>query len=170
MIGSGPFEEAYAQRIMETRLGRLSEAERTEAFALMETLKNPASGEPTAALAHFGAMMSKADMYDALPHKSEALEVQGSVYQSVWPEAAKLRSSGELLALGKDIQCPVVVIHGKYDPHSYEGVNDPLSGVLKDFRFILLDECGHEPWFERRARERFYQVLRDEVGRSPSSG
>jgi pimeloyl-ACP methyl ester carboxylesterase len=163
LIGSGPFEEAYAQRIMETRLSRLSEAERAEAFALMENLGNPEAGEQPAALAHFGALMSKADTYDPLPHQSEGLGVQGSVYRKVWREAAKLRSSGGLLSLGEKIQCPVVAIHGDYDPHPFEGVRDPLSRILRDFRFILLENCGHEPWFERAAKDRFYRTLKDEL-------
>jgi pimeloyl-ACP methyl ester carboxylesterase len=51
--------------------------------------------------------------------------------------------------MGKNIECPVVAIHGDYDPHPADGVRIPLSNVLKDFRFILLGKCGHVPWFER---------------------
>ena len=163
LIGSGPFEEAYAQRIMETRLSRLSEAERAEVFALMKDLENPAARDQPAALARFGVLMSKADTYDPLPHQSECLGVQGSVYEKVWREAAELRSSGRLLSLGEKIRCPVVAIHGEYDPHPFEGVRDPLSRILKDFRFILLEKCGHEPWFERAAKDGFYRTLKDEL-------
>ncbi|GAI40540.1 unnamed protein product, partial [marine sediment metagenome] len=85
------------------------------------------------------------------------------IFRNVWKEATELRSSGELLRLGKNIQCPVVVIHGDYDPHPSEGVKDPLSRILKDFRFILLDNCGHYPWLERAARDKFYDTLKSEV-------
>ncbi|MFH1652023.1 MAG: alpha/beta hydrolase, partial [Chloroflexota bacterium] len=54
-------------------------------------------------------------------------------------------------------------IHGDADPHSAEGVKVPLSRVLPDFRFILLERCGHEPWIERAARDTFYKILRSEV-------
>ncbi|MCJ7681778.1 MAG: alpha/beta hydrolase, partial [Candidatus Aminicenantes bacterium] len=40
-----------------------------------------------------------------------------------------------------------------------EGVDGPLSSVLADFRFILLPQCGHRPWIERYARDRFFKIL-----------
>ena len=74
-----------------------------------------------------------------------------------------MRISGELLELGKNITCPVVAIHGDYDPHPAEGIKDPLSRVLHDFRFLLLENCGHQPWMERGARDKFYGILKKEV-------
>jgi pimeloyl-ACP methyl ester carboxylesterase len=56
-----------------------------------------------------------------------------------------------------------VAIHGDYDPHPAEGVREPLSKVLKDFRFILLEHCGHLPWIEREAREGFFELVRGEL-------
>jgi pimeloyl-ACP methyl ester carboxylesterase len=81
----------------------------------------------------------------------------------VWKEAKELRYSGKLLELGKKIQCPVVAIHGDYDPHPIEGIKDPLTRVLKDFRFILLKNCGHLPWLEKKARDNFFDILLDEL-------
>jgi len=107
--------------------------------------------------------MSKADSYNPLPHDSEILECQYDIYQSVWEQARELRSSGKLLELGKRIQCPVVAIHGNYDPHLSEGIKKTLSRILKDFRLILLEKCGHRPWIERSARDRFYNILEKEL-------
>jgi pimeloyl-ACP methyl ester carboxylesterase len=91
------------------------------------------------------------------------MEIRGDVFQGVWKDAARLRASGELLALATRIECPVVAIHGDCDPHPYEGVQQPLSSRLEDFRFIMLENCGHKPWIEREAREGFYEVLEDEL-------
>ncbi|NIU02689.1 MAG: alpha/beta hydrolase, partial [Nitrosopumilaceae archaeon] len=77
--------------------------------------------------------------------------------------AAELRASGELLKLGKLIKCPVVAIHGDYDPHPAAGVQKPLFLTLKDFRFTLLKNCGHKPWIERHARDEFYEILNNEI-------
>jgi pimeloyl-ACP methyl ester carboxylesterase len=74
-----------------------------------------------------------------------------------------LRRSGKLLEMGKEITVPVVAIHGDYDSHPAEGVEKPLSAILKDFHFILLEKCGHKPWIERQARERFYTILEGEL-------
>jgi pimeloyl-ACP methyl ester carboxylesterase len=57
----------------------------------------------------------------------------------------------------------VVAIHGDHDPHPAEGVEKPLASVLGCFRFILLQNCGHQPWTERHARDAFYRVLEEEL-------
>ncbi len=163
LIGSGAYEEKYAVNIMKTRLSRLTEEGREEALSLMETLNDPAIEDKNTPMARLGKLISKADSYNPLPHDSEILECQYDIYQSVWEQARELRSSGKLLELGKRIQRPVVAIHGDYDPHLSEGIKDPLSRILKDFRLILLEKCGHRPWIERSARDRFYNILKKEL-------
>ena len=103
------------------------------------------------------------DAYDPIEGTPEPIDYQGDIFNSVWPEAEELRRSGRLLEFVKDIRCPVVAIHGDYDPHPAEGVQKPLSAVLKDFRFILLDHCGHKPWIEKDAREKFFELIRNEL-------
>ena len=163
LIGSGVYEEKYAVNITGTRLSRLGEAERKEALALMRYLDDPAVEDKNTPMARLGELIARADAYDLLPRDSELLECQYDIFQGVWEQASKMRSSGKLLGLGKRIRCPVVAVHGDYDPHPAEGVSEPLSRVLKDFRFILLEKCGHRPWLERHARDRFYDILKNEI-------
>ncbi|MDO9579463.1 MAG: alpha/beta hydrolase [Bacteroidales bacterium] len=163
LIGSGGYEEKYAARIRETRLNRLSEEDRTEAESLIEVLDNPAAEDKSKAFARFGALFSKADAYDPIIYESEVIDYQVDIFQSVWKDAAELRRSGKLLELGKHIKCPAVAIHGDYDPHPAEGVQKPLSAIMKSFRFILLKNCGHMPWLERQARDKFYGILKEEL-------
>ena len=162
LVGSGPFEEKYAAKIMKTRLNRLTADEKEEALSLLSALNSNDLND--SGFARFGELMGKADSCDPLTQDSEVLASDPHVYQQVWAQASKLRSSGELLRLGERIRCPVVAIHGDYDPHPAEGVKTPLSRVIKDFRFILLPRCGHRPWLERSARDRFYDTLRKESG------
>jgi pimeloyl-ACP methyl ester carboxylesterase len=169
LIGSGPYMEKYATRIQETRLNRLSDADRTEVKSVIEILDDPVAEDKETAFARFGALFSKSDAYDPIicesgeSDTSEVIDCRFDVFRSVWGDAAELRRSGELLKLGKRIKCPVVAIHGDYDPHPAEGVQKPLSAILKSFRFILLKNCGHTPWIERHARDRFYSILREEL-------
>lgn len=163
LVGSGVYQEKYAASIEATRLSRLNEEERVKALSLIETLDEAATEDKNMPMGHLANLWAKADSYDPLPHDSEILEFQYGINKSVWEGAKGLRSSGKLLELGKKIQCPVVAIHGDYDPHLAEGVKEPLSRVLKDFRFILLEKCGHYPWMERSARDRFYDILKNEV-------
>jgi hypothetical protein len=53
--------------------------------------------------------------------------------------------------------------HGNYDPHPAEGIKIPLSKTLKGFRFIVIKKCGHYPWLERYSKDRFYNVLKQEI-------
>jgi pimeloyl-ACP methyl ester carboxylesterase len=161
LISSGPFAEKYAAKIMVTRLSHLNANEKKEAFSSLSALNS--GGLNGNEFARFGELMDKADSYSPLPDDSEGLKRNPDIYRKVWPEAGKMRSNGELLQLGKMIQCPVVAIHGDYDPHPAAGVKEPLARVLKDFRFTLLERCGHRPWFERYAKDNFYKVLRREI-------
>lgn len=163
LVGSGPFEKKYAGEIMRTRLQRLGDDEREEVLSLMKVLNGSAAGNRDTALTRFGLLLSRADAYDPLTYDDEALECRYAVYQGVWEEADAFRSSGKLLELGEKIRCPVIVVHGTYDPHPFAGTHLPLSRVLRNVRFVLLERCGHRPWIERHARERFYDLLKDEI-------
>ena len=160
LVSSGPFEEKFSSRIMKMRLGRLAVGERREAELLYERLNM--SPPDNAGLARFGQLMSKADAYDPLPERGEPLPVNIEIYRKVWNEAAKTRSSGELLRLASQVSCPVVAIHGDYDSHPAEAIRG-LSATIRDFRFVLLEKCGHHPWLERHARDRFFEILKCEI-------
>ncbi len=163
MIGSAVFDKKYAIKITEMRFDRLSSKERMQALNLMKKLSDPDTADKDTAMYRFGKLLSKADSYSPVSHKDEMLKCQYKVFEGVWKDAAGLRDSGRLLKLGKQIGCPVVAMHGDYDPHPAKGVREPLSGVLRNFRFILLKKCGHQPWIERFAKNRFYQILEEEL-------
>lgn len=163
LISSGPFEAKYALEITNTRLSRLIEEEKIKLRALQDALNDPGTENKDEIFKKLGELISMADSFNPIPHKRKELMVSYNIYRSIWEEANELRNSGKLLRLGKQIRCPVVAIHGNYDPHPYKGVEKPLSRIVKDFRLILLDSCGHEPWFEKLAKDRFYEVLREEI-------
>lgn len=165
LIGSGPFEEKYVESLRNTRINRLSEEERISYENSITIVNDPSAKDKTAALTRLGELTLITDTFDIIineSNKSSLLELSGEIFQSVWKEAAELRRSGKLLELGKNIKCPVVAIHGDYDPHPAEGVQC-LSGIVKNYRFILLKNCGHKPWIEKHARLNFFDILRHEI-------
>ena len=169
IIGSGSFDEKYISDMQATRLQRLSAEERTELKNLMQIISTEEKGA-SEAFTRAGELFSKADAYNPLPVSSEILDFQVDIFQSIWPEAARLRQSGELLESVSNIRCPVVAIHGDHDPHPAEGVRVPLEKQLADFRFILLERCGHKPWIERHAMQYFYEILHEELRELPIHG
>jgi len=162
LIGSGLYEEKYAATISETRLRRLSKMERAEAESLIAVLKNPTHKNRKLDFIKLGALFSKADTYAPAASECEPIDFRPDIFHSVWKEGAQLRKSGRLLEVGRHIRCPVVAIHGDYDPHPAEGVQKPLNAFLKNFRFIMLRRCGHKPWVEREAKEQFFRILKNE--------
>jgi pimeloyl-ACP methyl ester carboxylesterase len=134
LVSSGPFDPKYADAVTGTRRARLTR----DAFERGD--------------------FAGADAYDPIEAWAE-IGLELAVFQDVWAEASYLRSSGGLLAAVARIRCPVVAIHGDHDPHPAEGVREPLSRLLDDFTFHLLDRCGHEPWNERHARDGFFELL-----------
>ena len=163
LIGSAVFDDRYAAGIQQTRLGRLSAPQRKEVESLTYSLNDPSVKDKTKLLARLGDILLRADHYNPLTLDIELLEDQYDVYQKVWKDAERLRSSGMLLELGKNIECPVIAIHGDYDPHPVEGVERPLTPILKNFRLFLLKNCGHLPWIELEALDEFYRILKDEL-------
>ena len=158
MVSSGPFEESYVPRIAETRLGRLG----AEGQGLFKDLL--AGSLEGGKLKRIGALVSKADAFDPLPEESGGkMDPDPIQYERIWTEAAQLRRNGKLLEAGKNIQCPVTAIHGDWDPHPADGVQVPLSKTLKNFKFEILEKCGHKPWRERQAREKFFLTLHQEI-------
>lgn len=171
LVGSGPFEHKYLRDIGVTRLSRLSENERGEYESIIRKLGGPYTEGKASAFARLGALASKTDEYDPIDPEPDEPDVNGgqsNEFHAVLKEGQEMRKTGKLLDLGNRIQCPIVAIHGDYDPHPAEGVRGPLSAVLKSFRFVLLENCGHKPWIERQARGKFYATLRAEL-RSGSS-
>lgn len=189
LIGCGPLGQRYVHRIMETRLSRLSGAEREEAKCILAALEEKSLADDEAknkkmnrAVARMGELFRKTDAFDPMECRSiqsdlaaddsilpesgcdnSIAQLDSDIYQAVWQEASILRQKGELLDRCKRVQCPVIAIHGDYDPHPPEGVRGPLQTVLKNFRFILLKDCGHKPWIEKMARGQFYSILREEL-------
>ena len=166
LVCSGPFESHYVSLLEENRFGRMSPEEKAEAESIIEYLCSENGDKKDEMLARLGELVEKADNYEIEEIETDSfdrIQVEGGIYQQVWGEAERLRESGQLLEYGRKIKCPVVAIHGDYDPHPAEGVREPLSRVIADFRFYMLEHCGHSPWKERHAREEFYRILRSEL-------
>lgn len=163
LIGAPPFEPQYASNINKIRLNRLSSSKRAEAGHILQRLTSSGKQVDTHVFARFAELCAEADTFDPVEAPSGQIDYQTGVFYSVWNEAALLRDSGKLLTCAGKIRCPVTAVHGDYDPHPADGVRIPLSKSLKQFRMVLLPDCGHTPWMERRVRETFYRVMHDEL-------
>lgn len=163
LVSSAPFEESYAGSIIRTRLDRMNAEERTEAKALITQMEDPAVENKDTILARLGLLLSHADSYDPVAFTDESFHTQYNIFRGVWDQARELRRNGVLIQMARAIRCPVIAIHGEFDPHPAQGVEEPLSRACPDFRFLLLKKCGHRPWIERNASDAFYEALIREI-------
>lgn len=163
LVSSGPFDAEYVYRINETINKRLQGEDLIELKRLREELNNPEQINKKEIFKRFGKLSSKADYYKRISDVDYVLDYQPDIFQTVMREVLYMRKSGKLLKIAGRLKCPVLAIHGDFDPHPYEGVEKSLKGVVSDFRFTLLKNCGHYPWNEVYAKEEFYKTLKNEL-------
>ncbi|QOR36350.1 alpha/beta hydrolase [Clostridium sp. 'deep sea'] len=160
MVSSGAVEEKYYPDLCQNREDRLTEAEREELSCLKKKFSNPTSNKNMNEIfARFGKLMGKLDTYDSVETEKNTSMISYEIFNKVWPQAHAMRKSGEMAKMGKQINCPVIAIHGDYDSHPIEGIRDSLKNIVKDFTFYELKKCGHTPWVERWAKEQFYKII-----------
>lgn len=163
LVGTGPLTEKDATGIMETRFKRLDEKDAAELSRLMNKINIAPPNDRDSIFLDIAELIRKADVFhpETISYTQNVFDYKN--YESIWPQAVRMRSSGELLRHAGRINCPVLAIHGDFDPHPYTGVKIPLENVIKNFKFKLLQECGHEPWNEVYAKTAFYDILEKEI-------
>jgi pimeloyl-ACP methyl ester carboxylesterase len=88
------------------------------------------------------------------------LELDLRGHHETWKDMLRLQESGVYPAAFRSITCPVLMLHGSYDPHPGGMIRDGLQPFIPQLEYTELDRCGHVPWVEEHARERFLSLLR----------
>lgn len=161
LVGAGPLTDACVPDIGRRRKENLT-AEEADAFdALLQDMDAPG------ALSRLGALCDKADSYAPLPsaQTQPTVDLDETQYASIWPEAARLRTTGALLNACRGIRCLITILHGDRDPHPPEGVTQPLEDANIPYEATILSRCGHTPWRERYARDACLAQLRNVLHR-----
>jgi pimeloyl-ACP methyl ester carboxylesterase len=163
LIGCSPLDQKYAELIFQTRLGRLTKSEQKRLLFLISELEANVPRKNTGTFKEMGNLFLLADTFEPVESADTSINFNSEIYRSVWNEAAELRASGQLIQSLRQIKCPVIAIHGIYDPHPFSGVTEPISGIVQDFRIHILQQCGHKPWIEKHARNNFFGILCQEL-------
>ena len=166
LISSGPFHDQHTSHIEDTRLKRLSKNEQREYRTILESMRASSILAKSSNMTRLHELSQKTDLYDPIEITTETEQTFDKfwgIFVNVSKDASEFRSSGKFIEQIKKIRCPIVAIHGDYDPHPAAGVREPLADIVHDFRFILLEKCGHDPWQEKQAREIFFHILKKEL-------
>lgn len=154
LIGSGPLEDKYVSEIGTRRLQNLS---KEDGAIFQRLIDNQATDED---MEKIPSVFEKSDNYclgNREEHKAD--KTDSEMYNKVWSEAAKLRTSGKLLASFQNIKCKIYLIQGQADPHPVKGVTVPLQENGVSCETYVLEKCGHSPFMERYAKDELYKIL-----------
>jgi pimeloyl-ACP methyl ester carboxylesterase len=117
-----------------------------------------------AALAELGEIHSRLYAYDPLPDcvdPSQALPVDELGHTETWNDVLRLQRDGIEPQAFSQIRARVFMIHGDHDPHPGAATRDLLQRYIPHLEYLELEQCGHEPWLERHAHERFALAITD---------
>ena len=82
-------------------------------------------------------------------------------HTETWADMVRLQETGIYPAAFAAITAPVLMLHGKFDPHPGQLIRASLLPYLAHLDSHEFERCGHYPWLERAAKQEFRTVLRN---------
>lgn len=154
LVGCPPLQDKYVSEISARRMKNLSEE---ECAVFQRLIHNQATD---ADMQEIPRIFGKSDNFCLENRELHNVDRTDSrMHNVIWSEAAKLRSSGELLEIFSNIKCKIYLIQGERDPHPWSGVIIPLQEIGVSCESHILEKCGHSPFMEKYAKEDFYRIL-----------
>lgn len=155
LIACGAFDPESRERmgdILDQRIGpdrrrRLSELER----------KFP---DPDRRLEEQGRLLLVPYSHDLIEEELP-VECDFQAFEESWNDMLRLQQSGVYPAAFKAVQCPVLMLHGKSDPHPGPMIRESLRPFLPQLEYHEWECCGHYPWLERASRHEFLDTLKE---------
>lgn len=156
LVGCPPLEDKYVDEITNRRLRNLSEKDRCTFNRIKDDITCSEN------LLTMQALIEKADNVCLLKSgQPKSTNLDGKMYSQVWSEAAKMRYERRLLSAFSNIECKIYLIHGENDPHPIIGIVYPLLQQNIDCKTYILPKCGHSPFEEEYANERFFEIVKN---------
>jgi pimeloyl-ACP methyl ester carboxylesterase len=168
LVGCGTYDQDARGRYraaLERRLGPSRLRELAAGLAGTEAQRRRA-------FAHLGRTVAEAESFDPIPGRGRdpgmaALDPRG--FDETWRDVLRRQRDGREPAAFRAIRCPVLMIHGRQDPHPGSRIAESLRPYLPQLVYRPLDRCGHTPWRERQAKEPFLWLLERWLERSDAS-
>ena len=166
LIGCGALEHQYVQKIQKTRTERISKEKNNQLNHLLYQLNSANNQEKDEIFKQFGKFYEEIDSYSPIyevENPDFPVFYSYQIYDNAWRSFEQLRNSGKLIDIIKNLTNDIVLIHGNYDPHPIEGIEVPLRRIGVNFRTYFLENCGHSPWIEKFAKQKFFEILKKEI-------
>lgn len=159
LIGSGTWDLESRTRLTEILEERMTPALEEE-FSRISEIR-----DPDERLDARGRAIHPLYAFDPLTSDLEMERCDGHGNRETWADMVRLQEEGVYPAAFRTIECPVLMLHGDFDPHPGDMIRDSLLPHLPRLEFHEWPRCGHYPWIEREWRSAFFSRLLEWLGR-----
>jgi len=156
LVGCGTYDPA-ARATYHAEMARRLGPEPDALRARLEATDDPE--ERTRLFAMLGATYDRAQAFDPLPDAEDELPPDLRGHEETWQDALALQEAGVEPAAFAAITAPVLMLHGREDPHPGPAIRDRLRAFIPHLEYREFPRCGHVPWRERHARTAFLETL-----------
>lgn len=166
LIGTLPLSMQYTQEIELFREEHFCPEDFIKYRQIKKELNSKDSIHNTEALMELGRLCKISDEFQPYVAENDwsgMIRVDVEQYRMVCEEITELRRNNEILKYFTKVQCPMCIMHGKYDVHPYLGVVEPLLRNDIPHSLSIIDNCGHTPWCEKLAHDDFFQAIYYEI-------
>jgi pimeloyl-ACP methyl ester carboxylesterase len=154
LIGCGTFDAAARESLRLRRELRISAELRRRIDALPSEIP-----DPDERLRALGEMLLPVDSFDPVVTSLELEQCDARAFTESWEDMLRLQGEGTYPAAFSAIDVPVLMLHGAEDPHPGRMIRDSLAPHVAKLEYVEWPRCGHYPWIESAARERFFEKL-----------
>jgi pimeloyl-ACP methyl ester carboxylesterase len=154
LVGCGTFDEATRASFKRNLDTRLDAATKNR----LQQLDAEIADRDQRLRARAGLLM-RAYMHDPITSDMGIEQADARANEETWRDMLRLQAAGVYPAAFRRITAPVLMLHGVEDPHPGPAIHASLLPFLPQIEYHEFSRCGHYPWFERHARDEFFQVL-----------
>jgi len=155
LIGCGTFDAAARERMQQILDERIDGGLRLRLKHLPEEFPNP-----NERLRMMGELMLPLYSYELATSNQEIEMCDARAYEETWADMVRLQNQGAYPAALAAIRAPVLMLHGMFDPHPGRMILASLKPHVRRLEYVEFENCGHYPWLEKAARDRFFSALR----------
>lgn len=160
IIGCGTFDKRSRETYQASMAQRMDSDTQRRINSLKAQLANEKDRQCRNELfGEFGRIYTRIQSFNPFPAKREVWDCDEVGYRETWEDALSLQERGVQPAEFTRIQSPVIMIHGDDDPHPGSLIYKSLTPFIPNIQYRELPRCGHTPWIEREAKDRFYEIL-----------
>jgi len=168
LVGCGTFDRASRERLRIDREARMDVAPRRDLARIDRELSQPP--DSNARLRAFAESTLPVDSCELIAGDHELGTCDARAFEETWTDMVRLQAEGLYPAAFAAIGAPVLMLHGREDPHPGAMIRASLQPFVRRLEYCELARCGHYPWLETHARGPFFATLRAWLERESDGG